>query len=205
MTSREVNPRYIVNADGTTVSPDNPMPVGLHDGDGNPYESDDGSIPTITHQHAQIHQGNGFTHADIHLSLASMASETHLMVTGANAIHLRSFNIQTTAAPCTIEYFEDAVTSDNGDPLGVGNNNRTSDKNPTMLLFEHPVITDTGNPIGKSLIPSVAQKGGNGLDIITGGEWILKPNTKYTYGITNNTNQEIDYSTVIFWYEPQLG
>jgi hypothetical protein len=182
-----------------------PVHVALYDALGNPYESDDGSIPTITHQHAQIHQGNGFTHADIHPALAADTTETHLMITGDDPVHLRSFNIQTTAAPCTVEYFEDVVTTDDGDLLGAGNNNRTSDNTPTMMLYQNPVITDIGNPIGKSLIPSVAQKGGNGLDIITGGEWILKPNTKYSYGVTNNTNQEIDFSTVIFWYEPQLG
>ena len=187
------------------VTETEPFPVSLFDSEGSPYESDDGSIPIIMHQHAQIHQGNGFTHADIHSALAADATETHLMVTGDNAIHLRSFNIQTTAAPCTVEYFEDVITSNNGDALGVGNNNRTSSNPPTMSLYQNPVITNAGNPIGKSLIPSVAQKGGNGLDIITGGEWILKPNTKYSYGITNNTNQEIDFSTVIFWYEPELG
>ena len=165
----------------------------------------DGSIATITHQHVQIHMGQGFTHADVHLALAADATETHLIVTGANKVHLRSFNIQATAAPCTVNYFEDVVTSADGDLLGAGNNNRNSSKVPTMVLYENPVITDVGDPIGKSLIPSVSNKGGNGLDIITGGEWILKPNTKYSYGITNNTNQEIAYSTVIFWYEPELS
>jgi len=193
------------NFETNIATTNNAIDVALRDGYGNPYESDDGSIPTITHQHHQIHQGNGFTHANVHAGLASSATSTHLMVVGNNAVHLRSFNLQTTTAPCTASYFENVVVSDNGSIMGVGNNNRTSDKTPTMAIYLDPVITDVGDPIGSSLIPSTSQKGGNGLDIITGGEWILKPNTIYSFGLTNNTNQDIDYSVVLFWYEPQLG
>ena len=169
------------------------------------FDFSDKSVSTITFQHNQIHKGNGFTHADIHSALAADATEKHLIVTGDDEIHLRSFNIQTTAAPCTVEYFENVITSNDGDLLGIGNNNRTSDKETTVSLYQNPTIADVGDPIGKSLIPTVSNKGGNGLDIITGGEWILKPNTKYSYGIINNTNQTIDFSTVLFLLEPQFG
>jgi len=181
------------------------MDVVLYDSEGNAYRSDDGSMPTITHQHSQIHQGNGFTHAMVHAALEADATETHLMATGDNIVHLRSFNLQTTAAPCTVAYFEDVVASANGTPMPAGNNNRNSDKTPDMNIYLNPTITAIGDPIGGSLIPAVANKGGNGLDIITGGEWVLKPNTTYSFGLTNDTNQEIDYSVVLFWYEPQLG
>ena len=187
-------------------TPDPVLLFGIDLATGKPviFENSDGSIAQINHQHYQIHKGNGFTHAQIFTGLSSLATETHLIVTGANPVHMRSFNIQALAAPFTVNYHENVVTSANGALLGLGNNNRNSSKTALTTLFSGPTITDAGDSIGQSLVPSVSQKGGNGLDIITGGEWILKPNTKYTYAITNDTNQTIDYSVVMFLYEPDL-
>lgn len=177
----------------------------LGDNAGNLAKVSNGSIATITHQHSQIHQGQGFTHASVATGLASTATKSYLMSTGANPIHIRSFNIQATGAPATVTYFEDVVTSDDGIQLGIGNNNRESSLITNLDLFIDPTITDVGSPLGASLIPAITNQGGNGLDIITGGEWILKPNTKYSFNLTNNDNSAFDYSVVLFVYEPGLA
>lgn len=162
------------------------------------------AAPVIEHSHHEIHKGNGFTHADVHTGLAAGASQTHMLVTGVEPVHIRSFDIQVTGAPCLVEYFEDATTSANGTSQGIGNNNRVSTNTPLMTMFLDPTVTDTGTPLGSSLIPSVTVQGGTGLDIITGGEWILKPNSKYLFRLTNNHNNAITYSVVLFFYEDEV-
>jgi hypothetical protein len=184
----------------------NPSKVAwAKDSDGGILEANGGSLSTITHDHRQIHQGSGFTHSQLHSAVVSGASHTHMISVGANPIHIRSFAIQISGAPVNVAYRKDVITSADGTLLGIGNNNFNSALVSTTQIFEGPTITDTGDLIGESLLPSITNQGGNSLDIITGGEWILKPNTKYTYTITNNNNSAIDYTVTIFFYEPALS
>lgn len=160
----------------------------------------------IQYPHIQIHQGKGFTHSDFHTGLASAATSTHLIVTGRKKAHIRYFEVLASGGPVNITYYEDTVVTDNGTQLGLGDNNRNTNNTPFTALYEGPTITDNGSPLGSSYIPdtSAGVGGGNaagGAAILGGGEWILKPNTVYSFQITNNSGASIDYSISIFLYE----
>lgn len=174
----------------------------LADNQGNAANVSDGSISIIDHTHKKIHEGKGFTHSDIHYGLIAGGTSIHLIKVGVNPIHIRSFKIETTGAPVTLEYYEGADISTNGNVLGIGNNNRNSLVETTTGLFEGPTIVDNGDRLGGNIIPSVGSKSGGDTDIITGGEWILKPNTNYLYSVKNNDNSDIDFAATLFYYEP---
>ena len=155
----------------------------------------------MTIDHALIHQGFAFTHSHYHTGIASSAVDDHLIITGDYEMHLRHLAFASTGAPIAIDYYEDTVTSDDGTPLPVGNNNRTSPKTPSFTLTGDPTVTDVGNQMGSTLIPSITNQGG-GVAILAGGEWILKPNTKHLIRLINNDNNAIDYTIDIFILDP---
>jgi len=151
--------------------------------------------------HALIHQGFAFTHSHYHTGIAAAATDDHLIITGDYEIHLRHLSYSSTGAPILLEYYENTVTSADGTPLLMGNNNRSSNKTPSFTLNSAPTVTGVGDPMGSTLIPSITNQGG-GVAILAGGEWILAANTKYLIRLTNQDNSEIDYTIDMFVLDP---
>jgi hypothetical protein len=73
MTIRDVHPRYIVNPDGTAVDADNPLPVALSDGSGNPLSSY--LNPATGDYVLNIHD------ADVHSSIINVYLHQHTATT----------------------------------------------------------------------------------------------------------------------------
>lgn len=155
----------------------------------------------MTIDHALIHQGFAFTHSHYHTGIAAAATDDHLILTGDHEIHLRSLSFSATGAPIILDYYENTVTSDDGTPLPMGNNNRMSTITPSFTLNSSPTITDVGDQMGSTLIPSTTNQGG-GVAILAGGEWILAANTKYLIRLTNDDNSAIDYTIDMFVLDP---
>lgn len=161
------------------------------------------TVVSISFDHMMIHLGRGFTRSDYHTNLASAGVANHLISVGANAIHIRQLIVETDGSPVLVEYFENTTTSADGTEETIGNNNRNSSLATTTEYYTGPTITADGDQMGQTLIPSITQHSG-GVGIMQGGEWILKPNTKYTIRVTNNDSQAIDYGMTLFFYEPGL-
>lgn len=160
-------------------------------------------VATISFDHIMIHQGKAFTRSDLHESFASLAVHNHLIVVGANPIHLRQLILETDNAPILMEYYENTTVSANGTEEVIGNNNRNSSKVTTTSFFSEPTVTADGDFMGVTLIPTSAKDSG-GVGILKGGEWVLKPNTNYLIRITNNSGAAVDYGLTLFYYEPAL-
>ena len=152
--------------------------------------------------HAMIHQGLGFTHNDRHDGIAAAATLDHLFVTGDHKIHMRVLEVESTGAPVSLAYYEDTVTSADGTLETSGNNNRTSSKTPETSVYTGPTITNIGNQIGETILPSTGGGNSGAVGILAGGEWVLKPNSKYLIRFTNEDTQPTDVVFTFFWYEP---
>ena len=169
-------------------------------------ESTGAQIPVVVQidiDHAMIHEGRAFTHSELHTGVAAAGVSDHLIVTGANEAHLRQLRFECSGSPVNLEYYENTVTSADGSSDSLGNNNRTSDKVSTILLYSAPTITDVGDQMGATLIPAVTNQGG-GVGILSGGEWVLAANSKYLIRLINNDNSAIDYTVTMFFLEPDL-
>lgn len=168
-------------------------------------------VTSILHGHQQIHLGNGFTYSEKHTNLANGATGSHLVVTGANQVHVQYFGIDVEDSPVDVTFYANVVTSDDGTPLTVGNNNFNSVKTPTFTINEGATITDAGDLVSIAYLPNYgggAGAGGRsvgGTASLAGGEWVLAPNSKYTINIINNSGSVIDYVLTLFSYEPEQG
>ena len=155
---------------------------------------------TLEWDHAQIHQGNGYTLSGKHVGLASTATLDFLLVTDGSTPHFRSAVMQMTGGPCDVALYEDTVTSADGTPMTPYNNNRLSTNTSSTLLYQGPTITDIGTQIEYHLVPVAGNQSGGAVEKV-GGEWILKPASKYVVRVTNNDNSAVDVGFSFFWYE----
>lgn len=95
-----------------------------------------------------------------------------------------------------IEFFEDSVTTADGDSTGVivANFNRNSAIIPNFTITHAPTVTADGTQLVYRLISSLAS---GGWDVT----YQLKPSTKYLVKLTNVGNATIDYSVSLTWFQ----
>lgn len=150
---------------------------------------------------ALIHAGIGFTHSDLHTSLAAAATHTHVIKTNNYPMHLRHLRFEADGGPLLAEYFYNATLSDDGTLKPVGNNYLGHTFTNETEIYEDPTITDDGTQMGSTIIPASSNQGG-GVGILAGGEWVLPANTTNLIKLTNNDAQPVDYTLTLFWTEP---
>lgn len=159
----------------------------------------EGYTKSIDREHDETHKGNSFrvcNRADvlddgnIDLVLETGSKKCHLIF-GANV-----------EANADIDFMEGVVvTAATGTELPVRNKNRSSSKLSTAIALLAPTITDLGTLIQPLFVPGGSggiPNGGAGQERL---EWILKPNTKYLFRLTNISGQTKRFNEYLEWYE----
>ena len=168
------------------------------------YDPHTEALTVIEEPHRLAHDGMVFSCTGKATGLTNGSSASFLIVTGANVCHMHHARLDVGAGDVDLIAYEDATTSANGSALGVHNTNRNSTKAPTTALYGGPTITDNGTllhttwgvPTGTGVGNSVGLRG-----LEAGEEWLLQPNSKYLYMLTNNSGGTIDYGYDILFYE----
>jgi len=160
-----------------------------------------GALRTVDHIVSGMHGGCLFWHSSGN-SLATGASASLLFITGALDVHMVYNILKTDNAPVKIEFFEDAVVSANGVQLPAYNKNRKSSVVPQSQVWGGPTI------IGAGTLLSTDQIYGANKEASSSGlpaEWVLKPNSKYIFKVTNNASQTLNYFGAFGWMEDNIG
>ncbi len=149
---------------------------------------------------------DGFVHhtSGKQTGIANGASVDFLMVTGAAAPHIQRVELNLEAGDIDLVMYEGVTTSDDGGALTQYTTNRNSEHQPDAVTYGGPTITDLGTPFHTLWVPPTSSGVGNSvgvLDVNQGEEWILKPNTKYAFRITNNSGGIITLAYEFVWYE----
>ena len=83
--------------------------------------------------------------------------------------------------------------------------NRTIAATPETLIYGAPVITTPGLDLHSLWLPPTGTGTGqsaNGVrDAGAGEEWVMKPNSKYLWQLTNNSGVTVDAWFEFLWYE----
>lgn len=159
----------------------------------------DWPMPIADEVHLRVENGDTFMHNNVHLAVANLATLDHLLVTGADPIHLTIWGITATNAPALLDLREGVTVSANGTPAPLLNKNRTSTKTTEVLMYEDPTITDIGTHLEGDFVGGSKQTGGEGSGNST--QWMLAPNTNYLLRVTNQAGQAMDISVHIEFYQ----
>lgn len=154
-------------------------------------------IKTIGFVHQLIHEGYGFHASEKISSLTNGSSYNLLLQTSNTETHLLITHIDSTAAPCDIFIFEDAIVSNVGTPVSVHNTNRINQLPYNGRLYHTPTITNDGTQLEYHIINGAKQSGGSSE--VFDFEWVLKPNSNYLIRLTNNSTGTLDAGYELFW------
>lgn len=154
----------------------------------------------VTESHERAERGDTFMHNNIHRALAVAAVLVHVLRTGAKECHLALYHATATGAPVEMEFtYGGAYTG--GSAAQVLSKNFMSSVAPTTSIIEGATITAAGTHAEGDIIAGGKLDGGSqaGID----AEWILAPNSTYIFNIKNTSNQAVDVSFHIEWYETE--
>ncbi len=156
-----------------------------------------GSLKVIDRAHSSVHDGVSWTFTGAGQILAGQ-SFYFMGITGDITAHLWEFFVKTDSAPVTVEFYEGATTSNNGTQQTPLNRNRQGTFTPSMQVFAGPTVTNDGTQLILAKILGTQQTVfSDNLE----GEWLLKKNTKYTFKITNNSQQAANIAAGFNWVE----
>lgn len=162
------------------------------------------AMTNIDEPHRMIHDGFMYSIEHSQGNVANGASlDILLSVPAVTFPHLRQIGVRVEDTPCTLFFYEDVETSNDGSSLSVYNRNRNSSNTPSTVATVGPTVSDTGTELEQRLLPtsggffSVAGVAAEGFS----EEWVLKPDTKYLWRVTNNAGSAIDITVDILWYE----
>lgn len=153
----------------------------------------------LDHAHHEIHTGNHWVFAINDAALANGATLNLLFITSDETTsdtpspnHMYVFAEADGA--CTVAFYEDTVTSNNGTAQTAKNRNRLYNETtrPSKITpHTTPTITDTGVELGLRYIGATSGAGGSATssagDSRDVNEFVLKYNTKYLLRITNTS------------------
>lgn len=160
-----------------------------------------GNLKTIGFDNTAVHDGIMFQYIGAN-SIAANATAYLMLVTGAKLVHMSNNFIRGNTSPALVNFYEDTVTSSNGIEIQPSAKNRISPAIATAKLYAGPTITSLGTLLNADKI--VAGSGGEhkaGGSQEQAGEWLLKPNTKYLFAVTNQTNGAFEYVGGLTWAE----
>jgi hypothetical protein len=141
------------------------------------------------------------------LALANEGVVDFLLVTGAKPIHMNRVSFFFGRGDIDMVNYSGVTTSANGSDVSstIKNvNEESTNTDSTLTVFTGPTVTDIGTLIHTAWAPPTATGQGqthSGTGIDSGEEWVLKPNTKYLWRITNNSGVEIDYAWDNLFYD----
>jgi hypothetical protein len=152
----------------------------------------DGAIQTIDIVHQKIHEGKHYTVT--FATTINAAQNADVLIVTPDEPHLHSIAGIFADNSGTVFFYENTVTSNNGTPLNINNNNRNSSNISSANAFHTPTVTNAGDILQGGLL------GGSSPSLKIGGseaqrfEWELKSNTKNLFRFTANNN-----STLVIW------
>ena len=166
------------------------------------------AVTTLDSLHRLTHDGMVFNATGKVTTLANGATLVFLMSVPADVYtHMNRATFTFGKGDVDIVTRKDVVTSSDGTPLGAAPNaNETSSNTAGLLLYSAPTITDAGTVLHTGWAPPTATGVGQGtsvgiMGISQGEEWVMKPSTKYTMSITNNSGEAIAFSYDMLFYE----
>jgi hypothetical protein len=147
--------------------------------------------------HRLTHDGMVFSSTGKNTGLLNAGTADFLFVTGANEVHLTKVTMFPGDGDVDFVAYEDTVTSANGGEVPLINVNRTSSKEPLVKLYGAPTVTTLGDIIHTTwAVPTVSSGNDSSgvMNVSPGEEWVLKPNSKYLFRLTNNSGGTISYA-----------
>lgn len=162
-----------------------------------------GAMKIIAPNHYRVHAGEAFTTGffwDSASPVAAGATVQLLIVPSVGSHFNANFS---TAGAFDLFYYQDVITSANGNLLLNNNKNGFSSNTSGMKIFEAPTVTDKGTQLGGSVVPSGGIfGGGGGAGSAFGSEFILNPVSNYMFEATNATAGALEIAISFEWYEP---
>jgi len=142
-------------------------------------------LVTTSAIHNHIHAGAFFSSGAADTNMGAGASFTLLFSTPvitSGIMHARFY--VAADRQVTITAYENVVTSADGTQLGEANHNRLSSNASAANVYHTPTITTPGDLLFTNVIPGSGSKAGGSVE----GEYefILAPETKYSFAVTNN-------------------
>lgn len=146
--------------------------------------------PNVRISHHRIHEGNFFSTHTVHTGLlvanpklfqfdsAPVATDPQETI----EIHL-TFVVSANPG-IKIEFFEDMISTFDGIPISIINQNRNSTTLPVAAIFEDPIVTSEGTLIFSQIVGLTTIGGTGGLLRRDEQEFILKVATRYLLKIT---------------------
>jgi hypothetical protein len=160
-----------------------------------------GNVKTVGIENTAVHNGTLYQYIGANL-IATGATAYLMLVTAAKYVHMSGNFIRGNTSPVLVNFYEDAVTSNNGIEVQPTAKNRVNVIAPTAKLYAAPTVTSDGVLLNADKI--IAGSGGDhkaGGSQEQAGEWLLKPNTKYLFKVTNQSNGTFDYVGGLTWIE----
>ena len=158
-----------------------------------------------TDTHTGVHEGRVYDQQYKISGLARNGVFDFMMITGTRYPNVSTFQITSGGGNIEVILYEDSVTSNDGTQiLEAVDRNRNKASTPHAFFYQGATYTDIGTSIWEVWLPPSTSGTGEGItNLITSGadQWILKPNTKYTYRITNLGGGKIDVVVDTAWLE----
>ena len=165
------------------------------------------ALTTIGELHRAIHDGMVFNWTGKTTGLVTTGVAEFLLVTGDREIHLHRTTLNFGAGDIDVVGYGGVTTSADGtEDTSIRNVNTTStNTTPSLTAYSAPTVTDTGDLLHTQWVVPTASGTGQSQGGLSGAEageeWILKPNTKYLWRITNNSGATISYSWDFLFYD----
>ena len=163
------------------------------------------AITVETVLHRLTHDGMVFSSTGKNTGLANAGVADFLFVTGDLPVHLNKATLFPGDGDVDFVAYENTVTSNDGGAVPVLNVNRDSSNLPKVKLYGAPAVTSVGDLIHTTWAVPTASSGANQqgvMNVSQGEEWVMSPNTKYLFRITNNSGGTISYAWDIVMLEP---
>jgi len=153
----------------------------------------------IPYEHHEVHDGCMFRVGRTINALANGASQ-HIVIKTPDSTTYAHWGSETlTDVACQIHLYEDSVVVSSLNPVTTYNKNRTSSALSTVSVYTASSVSTLGTDIMQKWMGTGKIAGG---EAGTAQEWILKPNSYYTFKIINKAGSgTLSGSWRFLWYE----
>ncbi len=160
---------------------------------------DETFLGIINFVHEQIHEGNTFSATFFQESVADDGTIDIAVQTGVKELHF-IFALQSDGNSVT-RLYEGTDFSGDGTPQPIHNKKRSSPTITSVAITIDPTVNNVGTLLAEVFI--AGGTGGNATGAVSGprNEWILLPNTKYLFRMTNIAGGAKTLGACVEWYE----
>ena len=164
-------------------------------------ELDGGSLPTISHEHAKVHDGGLFACGYLNAAVANNGNiDLWLKASATHSVH--TYIKVIAGGDATFEYFKATTVTADGTPCTPLNHNETSSNTPELTVFHTPTIDVLGAVSWPEKI--VGGTGGitPGAIQTPGSEQVVIPsNANRLFRMTNTAGTTQPLQIILSFYE----